>query len=266
MNILSAVLLVTLVGAAGAGILVVAAKFMAVSEDPRIAEVTDCLAGANCGGCGYAGCADYAKAVVTQGVPCDKCAPGGTDAAKAVGKIMGADVGDMLPKKAFVGCQGSTENCKAKYEYKGITTCAAAAKLYGGPKACQYACIGLGDCVKACKFGAISVTDGVASVDPDKCTGCGACKDACPKSVIFLSSMVEKPLVMCSNHEKGPQAMKECATACIACGLCEKACEHDAIHVNNFVARIDYDKCVGCNACVEKCPKHIIDYPLTNAR
>jgi electron transport complex protein RnfB len=266
MNIALAVIFVTLVGAAGAGILVVAAKCMAVYEDPRIAEVTDCLAGANCGGCGYAGCADYAKAVVTQGVPCDKCAPGGTAAAKAVAKIMGSETGEMKPKRAFVGCQGGTDHCKPKYEYKGLTTCAAAAKLYGGPKACQYACIGLGDCTRACKFGAISIKDGVATVDPDKCTGCGACKDACPKSVLFLSDMIEKPLVMCSNHEKGPQAMKECESACIACGLCEKVCEYDAIHVTNFVARIDYDKCVGCNKCMEKCPRHIIDYPLTNER
>jgi electron transport complex protein RnfB len=266
MGIISAVVLVTLVGAVGAVILVVAAKFMAVEEDPRIAEVTACLAGANCGGCGYAGCADYAKAVVTKGEPCDKCAPGGAAAAAAVAKIMGVDAGAMLPKKAFVGCQGSTQNCKPKYDYKGISTCAAAAKLYGGPKACQYACIGLGDCVKACKFDAISVKDGVATVDPDKCTGCGACKAACPKSVIFLSSMVQKPVVMCSNHEKGPVAMKECNTACIACGICEKNCPTQAIHVTNFVARIDYDKCIGCNTCMEKCPKKIISYPLTNER
>lgn len=266
MNIASAVLLVTLLGAVGAVILVVAAKFMAVEEDPRIAEVTECLAGANCGGCGYAGCADYAKAVVLNGVPCDKCAPGGAAAAAAVAKIMGTDAAAMLPKKAFVGCQGSTENCKPKFDYSGISTCAAAAKLYGGPKACQYACLGLGDFVKACKFDAISVKDGVASVDPDKCTGCGACQAACPKRVIFLSTMVGKPFVMCSNHEKGPVAMKECNTACIACGLCERNCPEDAIHVKDFVARIDYDKCTGCGVCVEKCPKKIIDFPLTNER
>lgn len=266
MSIASAVLLVTLLGAVGAVILVIAAKFMAVEEDPRIAEVTECLAGANCGGCGYAGCADYAKAVVLDGVPCDKCAPGGAAAAAAVAKIMGEDAGAMLPKKAFVGCQGSTENCKAKFDYSGISTCAAAAKLYGGPKACQYACIGLGDCVKACKFGAMTVKDGVATVDPDKCTGCGACQAVCPKRVIFLSSMEQKPVVMCSNHEKGPVAMKECNTACIACGMCERNCPADAIHVKDFVARIDYDKCTGCGTCVEKCPKKIIDFPLTNAR
>ena len=261
MDIVLAVVLVTLVGAVGAVILVVAAKFMAVEEDPRIEQVTGCLAGANCGGCGYAGCADYAKAVVMNGEACDKCAPGGAAATAAIAKIMGMEASSAKPKKAYVGCQGTAEHCKPKFEYKGIQTCAAAAKLYGGPKSCQYACLGLGDCVKACKFGAISVKDGVATVDPEKCTGCGACKDACPKSVIFLASVAKQPVVMCSNHEKGAVAMKECSTACIACGLCQRNCPADAIHVVNMVARIDYDKCTGCGTCVEKCPKKIILFP-----
>ena len=259
-----AILLVTVIGILGAAILVAAAKYMAVEEDPRIAQVTEALAGANCGGCGYAGCADYARAVVEDGVPCDKCAPGGADCVKAVSEIMGVAAGEMLPRRAFVGCQGTSENCKVQYDYTGIQTCAAASKLYNGPKACDYACLGLGDCTKACKFGAIHIENGVAVVDPDKCTGCGACLEACPKSVIFLSDMLYKPMVMCSNHERGPVAMKECNAACIACGLCERFCPEQAIKVTNFVARIDYDKCVGCGICAEKCPKKIISFPMTN--
>ena len=161
MNIASAVILCTIVGAVGAIILVAAAKFMAVEEDPRIEEVASCLAGANCGGCGYAGCADYAKAVVMDGVPCDKCAPGGPKAAAAIAKIMGGEA-SAVEKKAVVQCQGSSEHCKPAYDYKGIQTCAAAATLYGGPKTCSFACIGLGDCTKVCKFDAIHIVDGVA--------------------------------------------------------------------------------------------------------
>ena len=164
MNIASAVILCTIVGAVGAIILVAAAKFMAVEEDPRIEEVASCLAGANCGGCGYAGCADYAKAVVMDGVPCDKCAPGGPKAAAAIAKIMGGEA-SAVEKKAVVQCQGSSEHCKPAYDYKGIQTCAAAATLYGGPKTCSFACIGLGDCTKVCKFDAIHIVDGVAKVD-----------------------------------------------------------------------------------------------------
>ena len=133
MNIVSAVILCTIVGAVGAIVLVAASKFMAVEEDPRIEEVTNCLAGANCGGCGYAGCADYAKAVVMDGVPCDKCAPGGPKAAAAIAKIMGGTA-SVVEKKAVVQCQGNSEHCKPAYDYKGIQTCAAAAALYGAPR------------------------------------------------------------------------------------------------------------------------------------
>ena len=202
MNIVSAVILCTIVGAVGAIILVAAAKFMAVEEDPRIEEVSACLAGANCGGCGYAGCADYAKAVVLDGVPCDKCAPGGPKAAAAIAKIMGGEA-SAVEKKAVVQCQGSSEHCKPAYDYKGIQTCAAAAALYGGPKTCSFACIGLGDCTKVCKFDAIHIVDGVAKVDKDKCTGCGACANICPKQVIMIDAAgPRKPVVMCSTRTR----------------------------------------------------------------
>ena len=265
MNIVLAVILCTVVGLVGAVILVAAAKFMAVEEDPRIEQVTGCLAGANCGGCGYAGCADYAKAVVMDGVPCDKCAPGGPKAAAAVAKIMGAEASAVV-KKAVVQCQGNSEHCKPSYEYKGIQSCAAVAALYGGSKSCTFACTGLGDCVKACKFDAIHIVDGVAVVDQDKCTGCGACAAVCPKHVIMIDEAgPEKPVVMCSNCDKGAVANKLCATACIACGMCQRSCPSDAIHVTDNLARIDYAKCTGCGTCVAKCPKKIITFPLKKA-
>ena len=245
MNIVSAVILCTIVGAIGAVVLVLAAKFMAVEEDPRIEEVSACLAGANCGGCGYAGCADYAKAVVMDGVPCDKCAPGGPKAAAAIAKIMGGEA-SAVEKKAVVQCQGNSEHCKPSY-----------------PKTCSFACIGLGDCTKVCKFDAIHIVDGVAKVDKDKCTGCGACANICPKHVIMIDAGgPRKPVVMCSNQDKGAVANKLCTTSCIACGMCERTCKFDAIHVVDGVARIDYDKCKGCGMCAQKCPKHIILFPL----
>ncbi len=150
MNIVSAVILCTIVGAVGAIILVAAAKFMAVEEDPRIEEVSACLAGANCGGCGYAGCADYAKAVVLDGVPCDKCAPGGPKAAAAIAKIMGGEA-SAVEKKAVVQCQGSSEHCKPAYDYKGIQTCAAAAALYGGPRCLRQHLPQAGDHDRRCR-------------------------------------------------------------------------------------------------------------------
>ena len=168
MSIGIAIVLVTVVGLLGAIILVLAAKFMSVYEDPRVGEVTECLPGANCGGCGFAGCADYAKAVVEGKAPVNKCAVGGAACAAAIGKVMGVEAGSSDPVHAVVNCQGQTDVCKPKYEYQGIQSCSAAAALFGGPKACSFACLGLGDCVKACKFGAISVVDGKAKVDVSK--------------------------------------------------------------------------------------------------
>ena len=259
MNIVSAVILCTIVGAVGAIILVAAAKFMAVEEDPRIEEVSACLAGANCGGCGYAGCADYAKAVVLDGVPCDKCAPGGPKAAAAIAKIMGGEA-SAVEKKAVVQCQGSSEHCKPAYDYKGIQTCAAAASIAGGPSACAYGCLGLGDCTRACKFDAIHVINGVAVVDRKKCTGCTACTVTCPRHVIQMKPIAPQPAVMCSNKDKGALVNKTCKVGCIACGLCVRNCPNQAIFLKDNVAVIDYTKCNGCGTCVSKCPKKAIQW------
>ena len=260
--IVFAIVVVVVLGLAGGVILVLASKFMAVYEDPRIAQVTECLAGANCGGCGYAGCADYAKAIVENGAPTFKCAPGGDKTADAINTIMGNATDDRPSLRATVICAGG-ENCGKRFDYQGIQTCAAAAALYGGPKTCSFACIGLGDCTKVCKFDAIHIVDGVAKVDKDKCTGCGACANICPKHVIMIDAGgPRKPVVMCSNQDKGAVANKLCTTSCIACGMCERTCKFDAIHVVDGVARIDYDKCKGCGMCAQKCPKHIILFPL----
>ena len=193
MSISIAIVLVTVVGLLGAIILVLAAKFMSVYEDPRVGEVTECLPGANCGGCGFAGCADYAKAVVEGKAPVNKCAVGGAACAAAIGKVMGVEAGSSDPVHAVVNCQGQTDVCKPKYEYQGIQSCAAAAALFGGPKACSFACLGLGDCVKACKFGAISVVDGKAKVDVSKCVGCGACAAACPRRSLWRRPSKRSP-------------------------------------------------------------------------
>ena len=261
-GILAATLMVGGTGLLIGILLGIAGKKFYVEVDERETKVREALPGNNCGGCGYAGCSDYAKAVVMDGVPCDKCAPGGPKAAAAIAKIMGGEA-SAVEKKAVVQCQGNTEHCKPSYDYKGIQTCAAAAALYGGPKTCSFACIGLGDCTKVCKFDAIHIVDGVAKVDKDKCTGCGACANICPKQVIMIDAAgPRKPVVMCSNKDKGAVANKLCTTSCIACGMCERTCKFDAIHVVDGVARVDYDKCKGCGMCAQKCPKHIILFPL----
>ena len=128
----------------------------------------------------------------------------------------------------------------------------------GGPKSCNYGCLGFGNCVKACPFDAIHVVDGVAVVDKDTCKACGKCVAACPKHLIELLPVSAKHIVQCSSKDKGKDVMKACSVGCIGCHLCEKNCEHDAVHVIDNVAYIDQDKCVGCGVCAQKCPKKII--------
>ncbi|MEE0801039.1 MAG: RnfABCDGE type electron transport complex subunit B [Gemmiger sp.] len=259
-SIAFAVIVLVLLGLAGGVILVLASKFMAVYEDPRIAQVTECLAGANCGGCGYAGCADYAKAIVEQGAPTFKCAPGGQKSTDAINAIMGTQGGEQIPMRANVLCNGG-ENCGKRFEYRGIQTCAAAAAVAGGPTACTFGCLGLGDCTRACQFDAIHVSStGVAVVDRAKCTGCSACTTACPRHIIEMKPLTKTPAVLCSNKEKGPAVMKACKTGCIACGMCVRNCPSQAVVLKDNVAVIDYTKCTGCGTCVAKCPKKVIHW------
>ena len=257
--IVFAIGVVVVLGLAGGVILVLASKFMAVYEDPRIAQITECLAGANCGGCGYAGCADYAKAIVENGAPTFKCAPGGDKAADAINTIMGNATDDRPSLRATVICAGG-ENCGKRFDYQGIQTCAAAASIAGGPSACAYGCLGLGDCTRACKFDAIHVINGVAVVDRKKCTGCTACTVVCPRHVIQMKPIAPQPAVKCSNKDKGALVNKTCKVGCIACGLCVRNCPNQAIFLKDNVAVIDYTKCNGCGTCVSKCPKKAIQW------
>lgn len=255
MSIAIPVILVTIVGLIASIILTFAAKKFEVKENPLFYTLRAELPGANCGGCGFAGCDDYAHALVdVPGTPCTKCAVGGPDCAAKLASLMGQDAGAMEKKVSFVMCNGTGENAKKLYEYEGIDSCKAAKSLYGGPKVCSYGCIGLGDCVKVCEFDALHVIDGVAVVDRDKCTSCGACVSACPQTLIKIVPEKAKVQVRCFNKDKGADAKKACATACIGCHMCEKACKFDAIHVDGFLSSIDSEKCKNCGACVQKCP------------
>ena len=240
-------------------LLTVISKVFAVKVDERAQKITETLPGANCGACGYAGCADYADAIVNKGASMNACLPGGAAAASKIGEIMGVAAEEGTKQVAFVKCAGTCEKAGHDYEYTGVEDCAAMAFIPGGgAKSCSYGCLGFGNCVKACPFDAIHVVDGIAKVDKEVCKACGKCVAACPKHLIELVPYEAKHLVQCSSKDKGKDVMKACSVGCIGCHLCEKNCPNDAVHVVDNVAYIDQEKCTGCGICAEKCPKKII--------
>ncbi len=236
-----------------------ASKIFAVDEDPRVGMVQECLPGANCGGCGYPGCGGLAAAIVAGKAPVNSCAPGGAKAAAAIAEVMGVVAEETEPMVAFVKCGGTCDKAQNKYEYDGIDDCIMASQLAGASsKACAYGCMGLGSCVKVCKFDAIKIENGVAVVNPDLCVACGKCVSTCPKKIIDLVPKKKKVKVQCSSKDMGKAVMSVCSAGCIGCKICEKTCKFDAIHVIDNIAVIDYDKCKNCGMCANKCPKKVI--------
>ena len=239
-------------------ILSIASFIFEVKKDERADRILSVLPGANCGACGFAGCSAYAEAVALSGAPVNCCSVGKTAVAEKIASIMGVDAGDMVEMTANVACSGDCASAKDKYDYDGKRDCVSASLLAGGAKACPSGCLGLGTCANICKFGAISVKDGVAFVDESKCTACGQCVKACPKHVIHLVPKNNYQRVECQNPENGKYVNQYCKSGCIGCKICEKNCPFEAIHVENNYAVIDYDKCRNCGICVQKCPRNVI--------
>ena len=223
--------------------------------------ITEMLPGANCGACGFSGCAGYAAAL-SKGETTDTalCNPGGNEVSKQIAEYLGLSAGEIEPMTAVVMCQGIYANATTKMEYKGVQSCKMASQLFGGPKDCVHGCLGLGDCMRECPYGAIQICDGVARVSPAICKACKKCIAACPKGLIELLPLNKsKAAVLCKNKDKGAIARKECKMACIGCMKCVKTCEADAITVQNFNAHVDISKCIGCGKCKEVCPVGCID-------
>ena len=221
----------------------------AVEVDEREEAITGVLPGNNCG----------AAAIVKGEAEISGCPVGGAPVAAKIGEIMGLEAGETIRKTAFVKCAGTCDKAKQDYEYHGIHDCVMVNMMQnGGPKACNYGCLGEGTCVAACPFDAIHIVDGVAVVDKEACKACGKCVAACPKHLIELLPVSAKHIVQCSSKDKGKDVMKACSVGCIACHLCEKNCPSDAVHVVDNVAYIDQEKCTKCGLCAEKCPKKII--------
>lgn len=272
--ILIAVTVLGAVGLVSALVLYVVSHKFAVHEDPRIGAVSAVLPQANCGGCGFPGCSGFAAACVKaadggslEGI---QCPVGGQPVMEQVAGILGMQAGAMVPKIAVVRCNGTCENRPRIAEFDGAVSCRVQNMTGMGETACSYGCLGCGDCVSKCQFGAISMdpATGLPVVDEEKCGGCGACAKACPRGIIEIRPRGPKGrrvVVLCNNKDKGAVANKACQVACIGCGKCVKTCDKfEAITLENNLAHIDPDKCKMCRKCEEACPKgaiHAFNFP-----
>ncbi|MGN1031132.1 MAG: RnfABCDGE type electron transport complex subunit B [Butyricicoccaceae bacterium] len=258
-NIIYAVAVLGIMGLAFGLLLAFASKIFAVEVDERIPAVQECLPGANCGGCGYPGCGGLASAIVAGQAPVNGCPVGGEAAAAKIAAILGVEVASGDKMVAHVHCGGTCDKAPDRTKYEGIEDCLGAIRVTNGAKECLFGCLGLGTCAKACPFDAISIVDGIAKVDEDKCKACSKCVAACPKHLISLVPQKATVRVDCSSKAKGKEAMDACKASCISCGLCVKTCKFEAISIENGYPVIDYSKCKNCKMCAKACPRHCIE-------
>jgi Na+-translocating ferredoxin:NAD+ oxidoreductase subunit B len=257
--------------------LAIASKRFAVQVDPRLDRVHGLLPGANCGACGGAGCFGFAEEVLSGKKSIDSCRVAEEKIKEQIAKLLGQEIEKKAKLVATLHCYGGIR-VKDRFVYKGIEECAAANLILGGQKSCVYGCLGFGDCVKACPFGAIKMSDdGLPVVDESKCKACNKCVLICPKKLFSLRPVTHKAYpvrdydvaskardvsngvyVACMSHATGKDTRAVCLVGCIACKKCEQICPADAIHVIDNLAIIDYNKCTSCGKCVEACPMKTI--------
>jgi len=249
------VILGSLAAVFGVG-LAIASRVFHVDSDPRIEEIEKILPSANCGACGYGGCAAYATAVVSGAVGPSECVPGGLEIAKEVAEIMGLTAEEKQRRVAVVMCQGGNR-VGDRFDYQGITDCRAAMLTQDAAKGCHWGCIGLGTCARACPFDAIVMGQaGLPHIIEERCTACGTCADACPRQIISILPAKNMVHVLCKSHDKGGEVRKVCQVGCIGCKKCEKVCavEGGAVHTTDFLAQVDPATCISCGKCVKECP------------
>lgn len=251
-------------GGAFAIVLLVASIKLKVVVDPKIEAVHEALPNIDCGACGFAGCASYAKAVVADPELLGKCAPGGADTSAAIAEVLNLQVsGGGAPARPIIHCRANTADRTYFSEYSGIESCTSA-NVLPNVQACKFGCLGYGDCVRACKFDALHVVNGLATVDYEKCTGCTACSKACPRNLIEMVpfSYDDMMTVACSSLENGKTTRSMCKVGCIGCKMCTK--QDEAFFMSDAtLAKLDYEKYQPgetSEKAMAKCPTKVIIY------
>ena len=246
-----------------AGILAFADKKLKVAEDPKIEEINSLLPGVNCGACGFLSCHDFAEHIVTEGADPGKCRVVQEETRKKLFELTGEEKTERYPRIALIHCAARTENKKMTADYNGVKTCSGANLVFGGGLACKYGCMALGDCERVCHFGAIRMEEGLAVVDPDKCTGCGKCVSACPRGIIILEEKRFEKLfyVACTSRDAMMRTREVCSVGCIACGICVKLDAAGYFEVKDNLSKADYakqDNPEKIEKIKDKCPTKVI--------
>jgi len=251
------------IGSGFAVVLLIASAKLKVEVDPKVQQIHEALPNLDCGGCGFAGCGQYAKAVMKSPELLGRCAPGGPETSAKIANILSLQVSDSGPQqRPIVRCHAHTGDKTYYAKYQGIQTCVAANAL-ANVQACAFGCVGFGDCIRACKFDALSIVDGLAVVDYKKCTGCTACSKACPRNLIEMVPFHHENMIIvaCSSKETGKTTRTMCQVGCIGCGLCAK--QTDMFLVEDNLASVDYgnyEPTEQTETAVSKCPTKVIIY------
>ena len=255
---LEAVLTLVGIGLIASLCLGLAARKFAVKVDPRLQKLQDIVPNANCGACGFPGCSGFCEALLTGKAEINDCSVGDDDLKENIAGILGLDFHAAERRVATIRCQGMFSKAINRFEYRGVPSCRAAQMVGGGQKACTYGCLGFGDCLRACPFGAIELVDGLSRVSEDICTACGKCVRACPRDIIQIHPTNKKVIVLCCSHDKGGKVKKICQVGCIGCKKCFKTCPFEAINFQDFKSEIVWEKCTNCGLCASVCPMNAI--------
>ena len=269
-TVLAAVMIIAITGLAFGLAIGYVAKAFAVEGDPRLEEVTGLLPGVNCGGCGFAGCAEFAKAMVAGRAEPGQCPVSSAAAVASIAAVMNLSVKEKAPRVAVVFCGGDVQHSQ-RVRYNGVNDCVSAALVASGGKACGYGCMGYGSCARECPFGAIQLRRGLAVVHPELCTGCGKCVAVCPRKLIRLVPASAGVHILCSAKSKPVSKRKLCSVTCIACKKCVRAVPDGHLFVSANLVQVNYanpppPEIVARAGCPTGCLKNAADHVANTER